>query len=643
MMNRAATAIYLAALLGAWSSSFPQAMPGPPRPAEGVPPDSQVVVPALPDTIAPVDSVLPMPPAPIARLLKSGCPSSADRRAILESASSSVGEAFLAGPGTHVLRQGGQGMPQYLSLRGGRAGEVVYLLDGVPFSDNQIETQDLNVLPLAGVERVEVLRGGLSSLYGSGAVTGAVEATTLTAMPEVPESEVKAWWGTHETQGASISFSRRVTRRLGVLGAYGNFKSGGWIENTSSDAERFLGKVTCLLGEATQVDFAAYRYRGDFDWPDSCPSVSATSSAKRADDKDLLKASLHTGTNRRLHIDVYRVKTTESLSSRTQRYADNGTFQGVELGVVCLAPDSSVTCLGAGFRRTRIESPVLGDRKSHNIHMYGWRRQCWDRWRLEGSMRFEQNSVFKIQTGLGLAVRYMTGRNMGIFGRFDRSFAFPAFRLLYAGGPIAGRDPRIDPETSLGVELGADWWRAPFFFSVSAFGRRARSIAKVLSDDSCRTYVNPDMAIDMVGLEACLGLRLGPWLRSEVSYSLWRAEDDEGMRPTYLPEQVIALKAGLRRTLSAHVSVGLLLEGWYVSRVESGPGLEPCKIAPACLGETRLPAYEYGLINCYMDIDRATVFVKVRNIGNNVVTTGWGRPSLPSRSYEFGISALLID
>jgi hypothetical protein len=643
MMNWTRTAICLAGLLLGVSGVLAQSGPDGSPPGKVPLSDSSAVAADTLATVASADSALPMPLAAHPRVLKSGCEAAASRRMILEMASASIGEAFPASPGAYVLRQGWHGMPQYLRLRGGGADEVVYLLDGVPLSDNQIEVQDLSRLPLAGVEKAEIFKGGLSSILGSGAIAGVLEVTSLTAMPEVPESGVTAWWGSHAGQAVSVVFSRRVTERLGVLGTYDNLTSGGWIENTSSESERFSGKVTCLLGGTTQIDVAGYRYKGDFEWPDSCPTLGATSAADRGNAKDFLRLALHTGESRKFHVDIYHLAATESFSSREEDYVNEGTLNGAELGMACHAPDSSVTSWGAGYKSNRIESTSLGNRVSGRIYAYGSREQRWARWKIQGSLRLAKNSAFDAQAGLGLAARYALRQHVCLFGRLDRSYGFPGFRVLYAGGPGESRDSRIGAETSMGVELGADVLKGPVFLSVCVFGRLARGLARIRTDDSCRTYVDPDIDIDTMGSEACVGLRLEPWLEGQVSYSIWKAEDGQGRRPAYLPEQMLTARARLRKRMSGHVSVGLTLAEWYVSAVDAGARLEPCGGSPVCLPEAGLPGYTDSLINAYLDIDRATVFVKVHNITNAVVRSGWGRVSLPSRSYEFGISVILVD
>lgn len=68
------------------------------------------------------------------------------------------------------------GTNQNISIRGASAGNVLLLIDGIPVNDPSAITNyyDLNFINIDQVERIEVLKGGQSTLYGSDAVAGAI-------------------------------------------------------------------------------------------------------------------------------------------------------------------------------------------------------------------------------------------------------------------------------------------------------------------------------------------------------------------------------------------------------------------------------------------------------------------------------------
>ena len=66
--------------------------------------------------------------------------------------------------------------PRSLLVRGGRSRQVLILIDGVPVSDPSLISQefDLRFLALNQIEKIEILKGASSTLYGSGAATGVI-------------------------------------------------------------------------------------------------------------------------------------------------------------------------------------------------------------------------------------------------------------------------------------------------------------------------------------------------------------------------------------------------------------------------------------------------------------------------------------
>ena len=88
-----------------------------------------------------------------------------------------VGEAIGFVPEALARAYGGPGSLITPSIRGSTAEQVLVLLDGVPLN-GAFGTVDLSTIPTDDVERIEVLRGPFSAIYGSGAMGGVISITT---------------------------------------------------------------------------------------------------------------------------------------------------------------------------------------------------------------------------------------------------------------------------------------------------------------------------------------------------------------------------------------------------------------------------------------------------------------------------------
>jgi vitamin B12 transporter len=89
-----------------------------------------------------------------------------------------VGEAVAFVPETLARAYGGPGSLITPSIRGSSAEGVLVLLDGVPINGVLSGNVDLATLPIDDVERIEVLRGPFSAIYGSGALGGVISIVT---------------------------------------------------------------------------------------------------------------------------------------------------------------------------------------------------------------------------------------------------------------------------------------------------------------------------------------------------------------------------------------------------------------------------------------------------------------------------------
>jgi outer membrane cobalamin receptor len=109
-------------------------------------------------------------------------------------------------PGAVVSTAGQRGGLSSLFVRGGESTYNKVIVDGVPVN-NPGETYDFGVLPMAGVDRLEFVRGAQSTLYGSDAMTSVVQLWTRTGSTPVPELRFGADGGNYGTANGYASLA----------------------------------------------------------------------------------------------------------------------------------------------------------------------------------------------------------------------------------------------------------------------------------------------------------------------------------------------------------------------------------------------------------------------------------------------------
>ena len=80
--------------------------------------------------------------------------------------------------GTNIRDYGPEGSLKNISIRGSSSEGVLVLIDGIRLNDNRAGGFNLSLIPLNNVEKIEIMRGGTSALYGADAVGGIINIIT---------------------------------------------------------------------------------------------------------------------------------------------------------------------------------------------------------------------------------------------------------------------------------------------------------------------------------------------------------------------------------------------------------------------------------------------------------------------------------
>ncbi|MDQ2662604.1 MAG: TonB-dependent receptor [Candidatus Eremiobacteraeota bacterium] len=149
----------------------------------------------------------------------------------------SVGDALAHVPGVNLERYGATGAAASFGIRGSSGSQVLVLINGLPAPGAQINNVDLDNIPTSGVDRIEVVEGGGSTLYGAGSIGGIINIIT----PQMPAAAlISAFAGSFGQRGFSIetrnvSFSQERARN--------DFSLPGNPSRTNADSEQTSGRV----------------------------------------------------------------------------------------------------------------------------------------------------------------------------------------------------------------------------------------------------------------------------------------------------------------------------------------------------------------------------------------------------------------
>lgn len=139
-----------------------------------------------------------------------------DRETITRSLAADLTDLLRFHAGIDVGRNGGPGQTASVFLRGTESNHVLLLIDGVELNPGTIGAPPLAAIPLSSIERIEVVFGPRSTLYGSEAIGGVINIVTRrgSARPELAVSFVT---GSQDTRQWSLSLGRSIDGAHGAL------------------------------------------------------------------------------------------------------------------------------------------------------------------------------------------------------------------------------------------------------------------------------------------------------------------------------------------------------------------------------------------------------------------------------------------
>lgn len=470
-----------------------------------------------------------------------------------------VADALRSVPGASVLTTDAYGSVTALFLRGGQSNYVKVLIDGVP-QNAPGGFYDFANLTTDNVERIEVVRGPASVLYGSDAVTGVVQIFTRDGRG-APHGSVAASGGTYgsvavETSvaagdswaGYAISASRFTSDGVYPLNnQYRNGVVSGHVRVRPDD--RTAAALSFRYGDALYhfpTDGSGAAFSNNQHQLTRGPSVGldlAHTFAPRLDGG--LTASW-----RRDNYE-YAIAPNGPLDKTTFPFSSSDwtTRTGLDARLSAKVPERDVITLGVALEREAMQGTSLATAQSRNdgavyLQLVSWAERAVSLTlgaRLEDNERFGSYATYRN----GVSVRLAPGTRA--VASIGTGFKEPSFYENYASGFVRG-NPSLRPEHSFNWEAGLEYW-APgraLVMRATYFHQRFRDLIQYsfrpLGPDSVN-YANLANATAQ-GLELGLEAALSAGVSLAASY-------------TYVDPRDAATNLRLQRRPSHTGSVGL--------------------------------------------------------------------------------------
>ncbi|MBL0142576.1 MAG: TonB-dependent receptor [Betaproteobacteria bacterium] len=478
---------------------------------------------------------------------------------------------------------GGPGQPAGLFLRGANAGQTLVLIDGLRVGSATVGTTSIENIPLDLIERIEVVKGPLSSLYGADAIGGVVQIFTRASTK--PRLFAAAGYGTNSdgrlsggftaTEGATtVSFSAGGRS----VDAPSATNDRAWCHDPDRDpySNGFANlRIVNRLTATETLSFNGFASQGRTRF-DGCPDAQGQFASDR-NVQTLAGASVSSGMaytpwwTSRLTFgegsDKFSIEGFDPANFETRQ--DQASWVNE-----FATPAGTLIAAMEGLRQRVISSSTFT--QTHRETRSAWvaLNESWQGQRLEASVRHDDDDQFGGRT-TGAVSLGSAWQGVGLVTTtFGRGFRAPTFFDLYApSSDYYVPNPDLRPETSKSLEIGI---RSE---AKSALGWRLTWFDNRIED--LITYVYPTMQnvqnARTKGIEAVVeGEVMGTRVKAMAAFQKPRNEDTGAQLPG---------RAERFGRLEASRSMG----SWYVAGgvTASSERYDSTDEAPA----SRLPGY----------------------------------------------------
>ena len=473
-----------------------------------------------------------------------------------------VGELLRSVPGLAVVRSGSPGKVTSLFSRGANSNQTLVLWNGVELNDPFGGGFDWAFLPTEGVERVEVVRGPFSALYGGDAVGGVVQVLTGRSRGLGIRLE---GGGDGYRRGSVVSGSDLGAVHFDLTG---NLRRGdGQVENDSYDAEEGMGRASWAPDEATNL---ALVFRAN----DSRVGVPfdffGTPTPERRQDREIRIVALpfhRQGTAWGIDAQASRLTTDLAFRDPGDPFAAGDTEAEARRARAVAsyqASDRLWVAGGADWERQEATS-VDAFTTIDGVHQATWAGfgevhfQA-RRFTVDAGLRHDDNDAFGAETTARLGAVAALGAGARLRASYGEGFRPPNLVDLYFPG---FGNPDLEPERSRSVELGVEGDAGPWRWSLVGFDNDQTNL--IVFDFASGLPQNVGRARSR-GAEGELAVRRGAF-RGRLDATYLDAENlDTGQPLTRRPRHSASL------VLTWAPGAGAALAGWTLNAVAAYTG-----------------------------------------------------------------------
>lgn len=399
--------------------------------------------------------------------------------------------------GVDIRQRGNNDIQADISIRGGTFEQTLILLNGIIMNDPQTGHHSMNLpISLDDVDRIEILEGPGSRIYGANAFSGAINIITHSNF--IRRVRTNTVYGDFNFLKAGVSLNLPLGKSINYF-SFNRSSSNGYIENTdfkstnlfyqNSSFFRF-GKLNIQTGYNTK-NFGANSF-----YTPKYPNQYEETSTKFASLNFISNGKIKINPNiyYRKHQDMFQLfRENPPTWYKNHNYHMTDVYGfGLNLSTTNKLGRSAI---GIDSRYENILSNVLGEvldfpvsvpgypegefkksKQRNNTGVFAEHVIYLKQLSISAGLMANLNSDFGMKIFPGVDIGYSITTKLKLIGSYNESLRFPTFTDLYYVGPTNLGNPNLEPEFAKSYELGSKFFSNTMTIQGSVFKRYGKNI-----------------------------------------------------------------------------------------------------------------------------------------------------------------------
>jgi vitamin B12 transporter len=403
-------------------------------------------------------------------------------------------ELLQSQPGVEITSNGGTGSSASIFLRGTNSNQVVVLVDGLRINSITDGRTNFGNIPLSQIERIEILRGPASSLYGQDAIGGVIQIFTKRG-DSSPRFNAAIGYGSYNTKSADAGLNGRMNDVKFSINVSSLTTDGFSALRIKSDARNdrdayrnlsVNGAISYLFSDNNEIGIQFLNSDGHAKYDNEYNDFSNFADYKQStiglfsknqiteNWKSILKISNGADENN----NQTSATSSNQVKSEQRQYSWQNDFT---------LPVGTLTALTERLEQKVISNTVyLNTERNSNGFFLGYLANI-QKHSIQANIRSDESSQYGTHVTKGLGYSYQLNNNWRASTSFGTAFKAPTFNDLYYTYNYAGvnypyNNPNLHPEQSENFETTIKYTSESQMASLSLYHNKIKDFIALDND-----------------------------------------------------------------------------------------------------------------------------------------------------------------